>query len=99
VVAVAGEIDSSNGEPLFEALLAALPETTRMIADFSGVTFCGSSGLRALLLVSEACAEGGADFVVLPSPVVRRAVEVCRLGQVLSLAAADDTVTTLTGRT
>ncbi|EOD65158.1 anti-sigma-factor antagonist [Amycolatopsis vancoresmycina DSM 44592] len=99
VVSVAGEIDSSNGDSLFETLSSALPETTLMIADFGEVTFCGSSGLRALLLVSEACADRGADFVLLPSPVVRRAVEACRLGGVLRLAEAGDTVTTLvTGR-
>ncbi|WP_103349371.1 STAS domain-containing protein [Amycolatopsis sp. CA-128772] len=95
VVAVRGEIDSSNSDPLFDALLAALPETTRVIADLSDVTFCGSSGLRTLLLVSEECADRGTGFLLVPSPVVRRAVEVCRLGQVLRLAAADDTVTKL----
>ncbi|MEV4050177.1 STAS domain-containing protein [Amycolatopsis sp. NPDC049688] len=95
VVAVSGEIDSSNGESLCEALHTALSETTWMIADFTGVTFCGSAGLRALLLTSEDCAGRGAEFVVLPSPVVRRAVEACCLGRELRLAGADDTVTTL----
>ncbi|MEV6824025.1 STAS domain-containing protein [Amycolatopsis sp. NPDC051102] len=95
VVAVRGEIDSSNGESLSDVLLGALPETTRVIADFSAVTFCGSSGLRALLLASDACVGCGSELLVVPSPVVRRAVEVCRLSPLVCLAAAEDTVTTL----
>ncbi|SFW65000.1 STAS domain-containing protein [Amycolatopsis australiensis] len=98
VVAVRGEIDSTNAEALSGALSAALPGTARMIVDFGEVTFCGSSGLRVLVLAREACAARGTGFLVLPSPVVRRAVTMCELDRVLPLASEDETVTTrLTG--
>ncbi|UQX00027.1 STAS domain-containing protein [Streptomyces sp. RerS4] len=50
VLALTGELDHDTAEPLREALEAALAEDgARLLIDFSGVSFCDSTGLNAVL--------------------------------------------------
>ena len=101
-VVVMGEIDLSTA-PLVEAAVAqastalrdraqdadaGAPET--LLVDMSGVSFCDSHGLSALLR-SEAAATGHGVPVrlrVVPGSLVARALERSGLSQVLSLEHA-----------
>jgi anti-anti-sigma factor len=49
-LSVAGEIDMATVDVLAKALREALThaDTTRVVVDFAGVTFCDSAGLAAL---------------------------------------------------
>ena len=101
-VVVTGEIDLSTA-PLIETAVTqastALRERARaadagapeaLVVDMSGVSFCDSHGLSALLR-SEAAATGHGVSVrlrVVPGSLVARALERSGLSQVLSLEHA-----------
>jgi anti-sigma B factor antagonist len=63
VVTAVGEIDIANAERFRAALLDALATgSSSLHVDMSGVGFCDSSGLRALVAARNACVEQGASF-------------------------------------
>jgi len=91
VVALPGEIDSSNDGRVQDALTRALDNgTTVVVANGSGTSFCASSGVTALLAAHRHAATAGRQLRVAASPAVRRVLELTGAGQVL------DTYPTLT---
>ena len=94
VVTLPGEIDTGNDGQVQDALTRALDDgTTVLVADASGTTFCGCSGVTALLVTHHRAAAAGAQLrVVVASPSMRRILELTAAGQVLNtyptLAAA-----------
>ncbi|WP_370948920.1 STAS domain-containing protein [Amycolatopsis sp. cg5] len=63
VVAAFGEVDLVSAVTLREALLGGLePAPGGLVADLSGVTFFGSSGLSALVAADERAKELGVSF-------------------------------------
>jgi anti-anti-sigma factor len=79
-VTVSGELDLATRPRLERAVretLAARP--WRLTIDLTDVTFCGSAGLQALLVLHEAAEEAGARMAVRPSAVVRRLLEITGL--------------------
>ena len=94
VVTLPGEVDTSNDGQVQDALTRALDGgTTVLVADAGGTTFCGCSGVTALLLTHHrAAAAGGQLRVVVGSPPMRRMLELTAADQVLNtyptLAAA-----------
>jgi anti-sigma B factor antagonist len=94
VVTLPGEIDTSNDGQVQDTLASALDDGTAvLIADAGGTTFCGCSGVTALLLTHHRAAAAGAQLrVVVGSPSMRRILELTAAGQVLhtypTLAAA-----------
>jgi anti-sigma B factor antagonist len=94
VVTLPGEIDISNDGQVQDTLTSALDDGTAvLVADAGGTTFCGCSGVTALLLTHHRAAAAGAQLrVVVGSPPMRRILELTAADQVLNtyptLAAA-----------
>jgi anti-sigma B factor antagonist len=94
VVTLPGEIDTSNDGPVQDTLTRALDNGTAvLVADAGETTFCGCSGVTALLLTHHRAAAAGAQLrVVAGSPPMRRILELTGADQVLhtypTLAAA-----------
>jgi anti-anti-sigma factor len=65
VVAVQGSIDSLTADQLTQALAAHVDAgRTKLVADFSGVHYTSSAGLRSLLITLKSCRKQGGDFRV-----------------------------------
>ena len=94
VVTLPGEIDTSNDGQVQDTLTSALDDGTAvLVADAGQTTFCGCSGVTALLLTHHRAAAAGAQLrVVVGSPTMRRILELTAADQVLNtyptLAAA-----------
>jgi anti-sigma B factor antagonist len=94
VVTLPDEIDISNDGQVQDTLTSALDdETAVLVADAGGTTFCGCSGVTALLLTHHRAAAAGAQLrVVVGSPSMRRILELIAADQALNtyltLAAA-----------
>jgi anti-anti-sigma factor len=94
VVTLPGEIDTSNDGQVQDTLTRALGDGTAiLVADAGATTYCGCSGVTALLLAHHRAAAAGAQLrVVVSSPPVRRILELTAADQVLNtyptLAAA-----------
>jgi anti-anti-sigma factor len=82
VVTLPAEIDISNDAQVQDTLTRALDDGTAvLVADAGGTTFCGCSGVTALLRAHHRAAAAGAQLrVVAGSPSMRR---------ILKLTAAD----------
>jgi anti-sigma B factor antagonist len=85
LVRATGEIDLSTVAALRRELDAAREENATVLLDLSGVTFIDSSGLHLLLDASRSSAVGDwAFFVVRPSEVVQRMIELSGTADVLT---------------
>lgn len=63
VVAVQGSVDSLTADQLTQALSTHVDAgRTRLVADFSGVGYTSSAGLRSLLITLKSCRKQGGDF-------------------------------------
>jgi anti-sigma B factor antagonist len=94
VVTLPAEIDASNDGQVQDTLTRALDDRTAvLVADAGGTTFCGCSGVTALLRTHHRAAAAGAQLrVVVGGPSMRRILELTAADQVLNtyptLAAA-----------
>jgi anti-sigma B factor antagonist len=94
VVTLPAEIDISNDGQVQDTLTRALDDGTAvLVADAGGTTFCGCSGVTALLRTHHRAAAAGAQLrVVAGRPAMRRILELTAADQVLNtyptLAAA-----------
>jgi anti-sigma B factor antagonist len=93
VVALPREIDTSNDSRVQDTLTRALADSPAvLVADASGTTFCGCSGVAALIFTHHRAAAAGAQLRVAASPAMRRMLELTGAGQMLhtypTLAAA-----------
>ena len=94
VVTLPGEIDISNDSQVQDTLTSALDDGTAvLVADAGRTTFCGCSGVTALLHTHHRAAAAGAQLrVVVGSPPMRRVLELTAADQALNtyptLAAA-----------
>jgi anti-anti-sigma factor len=86
VVTLPREIDVSNDGQVQDTLTSALDDGTAvLVADAGGTTFCGCSGVTALLLTHHQAAAAGAQLrVVVGSPSMRRILELTAADQVLN---------------
>ncbi len=63
VLAISGSVDSLTAEELTAALGAHLKAgRCRMVADFAGVEYTSSAGLRSLLTTVKECRRNGGDL-------------------------------------
>lgn len=96
LVRTTGEIDFSTVAALKREVDAAREQDATVLLDMSGVTFIDSSGLHFLLEASQRSAVSDwAFFVVQPSEVVRRLIEVS--GTADRLTMVDPTAERLLG--
>ena len=86
---VGGELSRSTARDLRGHLRNARGATSTTLVDLANVTFIDSAGVRALLDETEAAlADGRAIFVVRPSAVVRRMIELADCADHLSVVPA-----------
>jgi len=86
LVCAAGEIDLSTVAALRHEVDAAREESVTVLLDLSGVTFIDSTGLHLLLEASQSSAlSDWAFFVVRPSEVVQRLIEVSGTADLLMM--------------
>ncbi|MEU3312104.1 STAS domain-containing protein [Streptomyces sp. NPDC048387] len=73
LLTLGGELDHDTAEPLRQALAAAARQGTRLVVDMSGLRFCDSTGLNALLHGRLAVGEAGGtlELAGLGGPVAR----------------------------
>jgi anti-anti-sigma factor len=94
VITLPCEIDISNDSQVQDRLTSALDDGTAvLVADAGATTFCGCSGVTALLLTHHRAAAAGAQLrVVVGSASMQRVLELTAADQVLNtyptLAAA-----------
>ena len=91
IVRVTGRLDS-RGTPQFvrECGLESGPGTS-MVLNLSGVTFLSSSGVGALLALSERARESGHHVrLASPAPVVQATLNLLNLGEYLTICASED---------
>lgn len=63
VIAIQGSIDSLTAEALTQALSSHIDAgRVRLVADFSGVQYTSSAGLRSLLMALKSSRKQGGDF-------------------------------------
>jgi anti-sigma B factor antagonist len=73
VVAVRGRADAEAADELEEALKAALKQNSKVAADFSGLDYISSAGLRAVLQAARAAQTLKAEFAICRlSPSVKK---------------------------
>jgi anti-sigma B factor antagonist len=87
VIAVSGKLDLATADILRHLLIGALSARTPwLIVELSGVPFCDSSGLRALLGAHhKARAAGSGVLVAVPRPPVRAVLQRLGLHQLLPI--------------
>ena len=91
ILRVVGRLDS-RGTPQFvrECGLDAGPSTS-LVLNLSGVTFLSSSGVGALLALSERARESGQEVrIAAPAPVVQATLNLLNLGEYLTICGSED---------
>jgi anti-anti-sigma factor len=76
-----GELDLASAPTLATAVAhIRMDRRTQLVLDLRKLTFIDSTGIRAVLVTRELCAECGCEFALVPGPPrVRRVFEVCGL--------------------
>lgn len=88
VLFVQGRLDSKNANILRECGAEVAAEGRNLILNLSGVSFMGSSGLGALLALSEEFQEQGGEIrIVEPSEAARTVIKLVSLDQLLGIDA------------
>ena len=88
---VAGVLELLQGDKLEAAARRLLPEVDRVVIDLSGVTFMDSSGLGALIAISQAAEERGTSLVLRsPPPAVTRIMEMTATESVFTIQPTED---------
>ncbi len=85
-VAVSGELDLATGPELrttVREVLAARP--WRLTIDLTAVTFCGSTGLRTLLVLHAAAGEAGTRLKIRPTAAITRLLRITCLDSALTV--------------
>lgn len=92
VVRIAGSVDSVTSEDLQRVLTGEVTAGhNRLVADFSGVEYTSSAGLRVLLATLKQCRSGGGDLLLAaPNPEVRNVLELSGFTGILRVFASVD---------
>lgn len=87
IVTLPAEIDINNADSVGRELSSACqPGVAVVIADMTETTFCDSSAIRQLILVSDAASARGAELrLVIPSAVILRALSRLGLDRMLQI--------------
>lgn len=87
VVEISGSVDSLTAEQLLATLSGQLQaQRVRLVADFSGVAYTSSAGLRALLATVKEARRHGGDFrLAAVQPAVLRVLELSGFTSILKM--------------
>lgn len=88
---LAGTIDGRGGRTLMDACAPLRAEGLPVVLNCRGVSFVSSSGIGALLALTEDFKErGAAIWIAAPSPEVRMAIGLLNLESYLNLVDTED---------
>lgn len=95
VIALGGEVDQAVVPGIQEAVRAATCGAEGWTLDLAGVTYLDSSGLRLLLDLERAAADGGQAFAVVPPRpgMALRALRISGVDRRLGIPTAPDAET------
>jgi anti-sigma B factor antagonist len=86
VVTVTGRADSEAADALETALRSAVERNGRVAAEFSGLTYISSAGLRSVVQAARAAQTRGSEFAVCGiSGMVRKVFDVSGLDKFLRI--------------
>ena len=87
IVAISGSVDSLTAEALMQAFANEVgADRIRLVADFSGVEYTSSAGLRALLAtLKEARGRGGDLRLAAVRPTVRKVLDLSGFTSILKI--------------
>jgi anti-anti-sigma factor len=86
LVKVTGRADAETAPQLEDALRGALAEHSKVAADFAGLSYISSAGLRAVLQAARAAESAGAQFAVCGmSPSVKKVFDMSGMHHVLRI--------------
>jgi anti-anti-sigma factor len=86
VVSVQGRADAETAERLESALCAAIEQNPKVIANFAGLSYISSAGLRAVLQAARAAQGRNGEFAVCSlTPSVRRVFDLSGMHHLLSI--------------
>jgi anti-anti-sigma factor len=87
VVQITGSVDSLTAQDLMHALSReVVADRIRLVADFSGVEYTSSAGLRALLAtLKDARGQGGDLRLAAVRPAVRKVLELSGFTSILKI--------------
>ena len=86
VVTVTGRADSEGADALEKALRSAVEGHDRVVADFKGVNYISSAGLRSVLQAARAAQTRGTEFSVCGlTEFVRKVFATSGLNQLLQI--------------
>jgi anti-anti-sigma factor len=88
VVAVVGEIDACNSDPVLAGVISLLGTRKQLLLDLTGLDFLAAQGMSFLEGVGLECAQRSISWAVMPSAAVSRMLRVCDTEAVLPLAGA-----------
>jgi anti-anti-sigma factor len=82
--AVVGELDEATAPTLVSRVTEAMEPGRHLVIDLGGLTFCGSAGLSALILIErEASSDETTLSVARPTPFVRQLLEMAGLDRLV----------------
>ncbi len=86
IVTVNGRADHEAADALESALKSAVEGNARVAADFSGLLYISSAGLRSVVQAARAAQSRGSEFVICGiSEMVRKVFDVSGLAQFLQI--------------
>jgi anti-sigma B factor antagonist len=86
IVTVSGRADHEAADALEFALKSAVEGNTRVAADFSGLLYISSAGLRSVVQAARAAQSRGSEFAVCGiTEMVRKVFDVSGLAQFLQI--------------
>lgn len=77
IVTARGELDAANASEFFSYTASHCAQVTELMLDLTGVEFLGTAGFSALQSLHQRCAADGIEWTLLPSPAVKRLLQIC----------------------
>ena len=86
---VRGELDESTAPKLIERIEGSVEPGQDLAVDLGGLTFCGSAGLSALILIERSVAGGGGSLTIArATPFVVQLLEMAGLDGLITAPPA-----------
>lgn len=77
VITASGEVDAANANHFTEFVERHIRPDKRVILDLGGLEFIATAGFSALHRINATCSGAGADWDLVPGPVVHRLLRIC----------------------
>jgi anti-anti-sigma factor len=91
IVVEDGELDAANAQDFVAYALRHADAVKHLVLDLEDVEFFGAAGFSALHTLNVRCAAGGTEWAMVPSPAVRRLLQICDPDATLPVASNIET--------